>query len=193
MTYFLLIFGAIVTNNIVLSQFQGCCPFLGVSKKESTAIGMGCAVIFVMAISSIVTYAVYYYILVPLNIEFMRTMAFILVIASLVQITEMVIKRFSPTLYKALGVYLPLITTNCAVLGTATSIIFAEYNLIESFLASVATGAGFLLAILILAGIRQKIAQSDIPKPFRGFPITLLAAAIMALAFAGFTGMFTSL
>ena len=193
MSYFLLIFGAIVTNNIVLSQFQGCCPFLGVSKKESTAIGMGCAVIFVMAISSVVTYAVYYFILVPLKIEFMRTMAFILVIASLVQITEMVIKRFSPTLYKALGVYLPLITTNCAVLGTATSVIFAEYNPIQSFLASVATGAGFLLAILILAGIRQKIAQSDIPKPFRGFPITLLAAAIMALAFAGFTGMFASL
>ncbi len=190
MAYLLLVFGAIVTNNIVLSQFQGCCPFLGVSKKQSTAIGMGCAVIFVMAISSVVTYAVYYYILVPLQIEFMRTMAFILVIAGLVQMTEIIIKRYSPTLYRALGVYLPLITTNCAVLGTATNVIFEQYNLLQSFLVSVATGAGFLLAILILAGIREGMEGADIPKPFRGFPITLLAAAIMALAFSGFTGMF---
>lgn len=190
MNIFLLVFTCVIANNIVLSQFQGCCPFLGVSKKSDTALGMGCAVVFVMAVSSLFTYAVYHWVLVPLGIEYMRTMAFILIIASLVQITEMVIKRFSPTLYRALGVYLPLITTNCAVLGTANATVFAGYNLLESFVAGTATGVGFLLAIWILSGIRSKVNGADIPKCFQGFPITLIAAAIMALGFAGFGGMF---
>lgn len=190
MNIFLLVFTCVIANNIVLSQFQGCCPFLGVSKKSDTALGMGCAVVFVMAVSSLFTYAVYHWVLVPLGIEYMRTMAFILIIASLVQITEMVIKRFSPTLYRALGVYLPLITTNCAVLGTANASVFAGYNLLETFVASTATGMGFLLAIWVLSGIRGKLNGADIPKCFQGFPITLIAAAIMALGFAGFAGMF---
>ena len=188
--YLVLIFGAIIANNIVLAQFQGCCPFLGVSKSKSTAAGMGFAVTFVLTVSGAVTYAVYHLLLVPLHIEYLMTMAFILVIASLVQITEMVIKKVSPTLYKALGVYLPLITTNCAVLGTAITTINNEYDFLQTICLSFATGAGFLLAIFILAGIRQKIDVGDVPKPFKGFPITLIAAAIMALAFAGFTGMF---
>jgi electron transport complex protein RnfA len=185
-----IIFTALLADNIVLSQFQGICPFLGVSKKSDTALGMGFAVIFVMAISSIFTYMVYHYILIPVGIEYMRTMAFILIIASLVQIIEMVIKKYSPTLYTSLGVYLPLITTNCAVLGTANSAIDVGYNLINSFALSVATGVGFLIAIFILSGLRDKIDKTDIPKCFKGFPITLIAASIMALAFAGFANMF---
>jgi len=190
MSIVLIIFTALIADNIVLSQFQGICPFLGVSKKGSTAIGMGFAVIFVMAISSVFTYMVYYYILVPLELEYLKTMAFILIIASLVQIIEMVIKKYSPTLYTALGVYLPLITTNCAVLGTANTAIDVGYGLLNSFALSVATGAGFLIAIFILSGIREKIEKSDVPKCFKGFPITLIAASIMALAFAGFSGLF---
>ena len=191
MNIFLLVFTTIIANNVVLSQFQGCCPFLGVSKKSDTALGMGFAVIFVMAISSLFTYAVYHWVLVPLGIEYMRTMAFILIIASLVQMTEIIIKKFSPTLYRSLGVYLPLITTNCAVLGTANASVFASYNLLQTFVAGTATGVGFLLAIWLLSGIRSKINEADIPKCFRGFPITLIAAAVMALAFAGFAGMFS--
>ena len=190
MNVFLLIFTSIIANNVVLAQFQGCCPFLGVSKKSDTALGMGFAVIFVMAISSLFTYAVYHWVLVPLGIEYMRTMAFILIIASLVQMTEIIIKKFSPTLYRSLGVYLPLITTNCAVLGTANASVFASHNLLETFISGTATGVGFMLAIWLLSGIRSKINEADLPKCFRGFPITLISAAIMALAFAGFTGMF---
>ena len=157
-------FAAVISNNIVLSQYQGICPFLGVSKKMSSAAGMGFAVIFVMAISSVFTWLIYHYILLPLELDYLYTMAFILVIASLVQMTEMIVKKYSPTLYSALGVYLPLITTNCAILG-------------------------FLVAILLLAGIRAKTDKADIPQCFKGFPITLVTAAIMALAFAGFAGM----
>jgi len=186
-----IIFTAMLADNIVLSQFQGICPFLGVSKKSDTALGMGFAVMFVMAISSIFTYMVYHYILIPVGIEYMRTMAFILIIASLVQMIEMVIKKYSPTLYTSLGVYLPLITTNCAVLGTANSAIDIGYNLINTFALSIATGVGFLIAIFILSGLRDKIDKTDIPKCFKGFPITLIAASIMALAFAGFSGMFS--
>ncbi|HIZ03522.1 MAG TPA: hypothetical protein H9727_04480 [Candidatus Borkfalkia avistercoris] len=183
-------FAAVISNNIVLSQYQGICPFLGVSKKISSAAGMGFAVIFVMAVSAVFTWLVYNYVLVPLEIEFLYTMAFILVIASLVQITEMIVKRYSPTLYSALGVYLPLITTNCAILGTANSaVVFNSYTFIETFAVSVATGAGFLLAIILLACVRLKTDRADIPKCFKGFPITLVTAAIMAMAFAGFAGI----
>lgn len=183
-------FAAVISNNIVLSQYQGICPFLGVSKKISSSAGMGFAVIFVMAISSVFTWLVYNYILLPLEIDYLYTMAFILVIASLVQVTEMVVKRYSPTLYSALGVYLPLITTNCAILGTANSaVVYNSYNFIYTFAVSVATGVGFLFAILLLACVRLKTDRADIPKCFKGFPITLVTAAIMALAFAGFSGI----
>ncbi len=183
-------FAAIISQNIVLSQYQGICPFLGVSKKLSSAAGMGFAVIFVLAVSSVFCWILYNYVLLPLNIEYLYTMAFILVIASLVQLLEMLIKRFSPTLYSALGVYLPLITTNCAILGTANAaIVFNSYNFLYTFGVSVATGVGFLLAICLLAGIRLKTDKADIPDCFKGFPITLLSAAIMALAFAGFSGI----
>lgn len=183
-------FSAVISQNIVLSQYQGICPFLGVSKKMSSAAGMGFAVIFVMALSSVFCWLVYNYVLLPLEIEFLYTMAFILVIASLVQLLEMILKRFSPTLYSALGVYLPLITTNCAILGTANSaVVYNSYNFIYTFSVSVATGVGFLLAICLLAGVRLKTDRANIPACFKGFPITLVTAAIMALAFAGFAGI----
>ena len=183
-------FSAVISQNIVLSQYQGICPFLGVSKKMSSAAGMGFAVIFVMALSSVFCWLVYNYVLLPLGIEFLYTMAFILVIASLVQLLEMILKRFSPTLYSALGVYLPLITTNCAILGTANSaVVYNSYNFLYTFSVSVATGVGFLLAICLLAGVRLKTDRADIPACFKGFPITLVTAAIMALAFAGFAGI----
>ena len=185
-----IMFAAIVSRNIVLSQYQGICPFLGVSKKMSSAVGMGFAVIFVMAISAVFTWLIYNFILLPLELDYLYTMAFILVIASLVQMTEIILKKYSPTLYSALGVYLPLITTNCAILGTANSaVVFNSYNFITTFAVSVATGVGFLLAIVLLAGVRAKTDRADIPKSFKGFPITLITAAIMALAFAGFAGM----
>lgn len=183
-------FAAVISQNIVLSQYQGICPFLGVSKKLSNAAGMGFAVIFVMAISSVFCWLLYNYVLLPLGLDYLYTMAFILVIASLVQMLEMILKRFSPTLYSALGVYLPLITTNCAILGTANSaIVFNSYNFVYSFCVSVATGVGFLLAICLLAGVRLKTDKAGIPACFKGFPITLVTAAIMAMAFAGFSGI----
>ena len=191
LTVLSVMFTAIISQNIVLSQYQGICPFLGVSKKMSSAAGMGLAVIFVMAISSVFCWLVYEYVLTPLELEYLSTMAFILVIASLVQLLEMALRRFSPTLYSALGVYLPLITTNCAILGTANStIVFSSYESFGMvFAASVATGMGFLLAICLLAGVRLKTDKADIPQCFKGFPITLVTAAIMAMAFAGFSGM----
>ena len=183
-------FAAVISQNIVLSQYQGICPFLGVSKKLSNAAGMGFAVIFVMAIASVFCWLVYNFVLLPLGLDYLYTMAFILVIASLVQMLEMVLKRFSPTLYSALGVYLPLITTNCAILGTANSaIVFQSYNFVYSFCVSVATGVGFLFAICLLAGVRLKTDKADIPACFKGFPITLVTAAIMAMASAGFSGI----
>lgn len=183
-------FAAVISQNIVLSQYQGICPFLGVSKKLPNAAGMGFAVIFVMAISSVFCWLLYNYVLLPLGLDYLYTMAFILVIASLVQMLEMILKRFSPTLYSALGVYLPLITTNCAILGTANSaIVFNSYNFVYSFCVSVATGVGFLLAICLLAGVRLKTDKADIPACFKGFPITLVTAALMAMAFAGFSGI----
>ena len=183
-------FAAVISDNIVLSQYQGICPFLGVSKKISSAAGMGFAVIFVMAVSSVFTWLAYNYILLPLELDYLYIIAFILIIASLVQLTEIIVKRFSPTLYSALGVYLPLITTNCAIFGTASSaVVDRSYAFIETFAVSVATGVGFLLAIVLLACVRLKSDRADIPKCFKGFPITLVTAAIMALAFAGFAGI----
>ena len=183
-------FAAVISDNIVLSQYQGICPFLGVSKKISSAAGMGFAVIFVMAVSSVFTWLAYNYILLPLELDYLYIIAFILIIASLVQLTEIIVKRFSPTLYSALGVYLPLITTNCAIFGTANSaVVYSSYAFIETFVVSVATGVGFLLAIVLLACVRLKSDRADIPKCFKGFPITLVTAAIMALAFAGFAGI----
>lgn len=181
--------GAILTNNFIFAQFLGICPFLGVSKKSDTAIGMGLAVTFVMGIASAVCFGVNK-LLIALDLGYMQTVAFILVIAGLVQFIEMFLKKSMPSLYTALGVYLPLITTNCAILGTANSaVVFNSYNFITTFAVSVATGVGFLVAILLLAGIRAKTDKADIPQCFKGFPITLVTAAIMALAFAGFAGM----
>ncbi len=185
-----ILFSAVISNNIVLAQYQGICPFLGVSKKMSGAAGMGFAVIFVLAISSVFCWLVYNYVLLPLKIDFLYTMAFILVIASLVQVLEIVLKRFSPTLYSALGIYLPLITTNCAILGAANSaVVYQSFDFLYTFAFSLATGVGFLLAIVLLAGVRMKTDGADIPKYFKGFPITLITAAIMAMAFAGFSGI----
>ena len=193
MTYFLLIIGAVFVNNFVLCQFLGICPFLGVSKKTDTALGMGLAVIFVMSIASVFTWLIQK-LLVLAGIEYLQTIAFILVIAALVQLVEMVLKRFMPALYSALGVYLPLITTNCAVLGVAILNIqiygvASGESLLQAFLNGVFSGVGFTLAILLLAGIREKMDVDMVPKPFRGFPITLIAASIMAMAFAAFGGM----
>ncbi|MDR2634612.1 MAG: RnfABCDGE type electron transport complex subunit A [Clostridiales bacterium] len=188
--YLIIIVSGIFVNNFVLSQFLGICPFLGVSKKIDTAVGMGLAVIFVMGVASLFTFIVQRYVLEPLHIEYLQTIAFILVIAAFVQIVEMVLKKFSPGLYGALGVYLPLITTNCAVLGVA--IVNAgqpSYNVLSAFINGVFSGVGFMLAIVLLAGVRERIASADIPKSFRGFPITLAAAAIISMAFAAFAGM----
>lgn len=185
----LLFIGAILVNNIVLTQFLGICPFLGVSKKVETAFGMGLAVTFVMTLASIMSYIVYNFILVKLGIEYLYTIAFILVIASLVQLVEMIIQKTSPSLYQALGVFLPLITTNCAVLGIAVLNMQNEYSLFASIINSVGTAIGFTIAIVLLAGIREKIEYNNIPKPFRGYPIVLLTAGLMAIAFLGFTGL----
>lgn len=200
MEYLLIILGAALVNNFVLVKFLGCCPFLGVSKKTDTALGMGFAVIFVMAIASVITYLIYYYVLVPLEITYLETIAFILVIACLVQIVEIVLKKTAPGLYNALGVYLPLITTNCAVLGVAilnidatTYLTGESYNLLQAFLNGTFSGVGFTIAIVLLSGIREKTARSDIPETFKGFPITLITAAIMAMAFSVFSGMIQNL
>ena len=188
--YFVIIIGSVFVNNFVLSQFLGICPFLGVSKKTNTALGMGFAVIFVMSIASVFTYLVNEFVLVKLGLEYMQTIAFILIIAALVQSVEIVIKKYSPSLYSALGVYLPLITTNCAVLGVALLNIEKAYNLLQSFLNGVFAGVGFTLAIVLLAGVRERIIPKNVPESFRGFPITLIAAALLSMAFSAFSGMF---
>ncbi|MFI3129045.1 MAG: RnfABCDGE type electron transport complex subunit A [Bacillota bacterium] len=185
----MLIFTAIFASNVILSQFLGICPFIGVSKKFDSSLGMGFAVIFVMTIASAIAYIVNKYLLVAFGLEYLETIAFILVIASLVQIVEMFIKKFSPSLYKALGVFLPLITTNCAVLGIAMSNVDEGYNLLESVLNGFASGVGFLIAIVLLASLRERMRKTDIPKPFQGFPIALIASALMSMAFAAFSGM----
>ena len=189
----LLIIGisAAIVNNVVLSQFLGLCPFFGVSKKIETAAGMGGAVIFVITLSSFVTSLIYKYILANphVNMQFLQTIVFILVIAALVQLVEMILKKFVKPLYQALGVYLPLITTNCAVLGVAISNIDNGYNFGESMACSFGTSFGFLISIVILAGIREKSENNNIPKPFRGTPIVLISAGLMDIAFTGFTGV----
>ncbi|CDA28152.1 MULTISPECIES: RnfABCDGE type electron transport complex subunit A [Eubacterium] len=180
---------AALVNNVVLSQFLGLCPFLGVSKKTDTAAGMGAAVIFVILIASSVTYGIYYGILKPFNLEYLQTIVFILVIAALVQLVEMILKKYVKPLYQALGVYLPLITTNCAVLGVAISNIDDGYTFGQSLANSLGTSVGFLIAIVILAGIREKSENNNIPKPFQGTPMVLIASGLMAIAFTGFTGI----
>ena len=180
--------GAILTNNFIFSQFLGICPFLGVSKKVDTAVGMGVAVTFVMGLASAFCYLINL-VLVPLNLAFMQTVAYILVIASLVQFVEMFLKKNIPTLYTALGVYLPLITTNCAVLGVALLNIQNSYNFIESVVYGITGGLGFLLAIVLFASIRERLVFADYPKNWDGFPIALVTAGLMALAFMGFSGL----
>ncbi len=189
MTLIFIMISAIFVNNFVLSRFLGICPFLGVSKQVETAVGMGVAVTFVMALASAITYVVQYSILDPLGLGYLQTIAFILIIAALVQLVEMIIKKSSPSLYQALGVYLPLITTNCAVLGVALINIQNEYNFIETIFNGVGAALGFTLAIVLFAGIRERLETSAVPKALEGFPIALLTAGLMAIAFLGFSGM----
>ena len=181
--------GSAIVNNVVLSQFLGICPFLGVSKKTETAAGMGGAVIFVITISSFVTSLIYKFILTPTDTQYLQTIVFILVIAALVQFVEMFLKKSMPALYKSLGVYLPLITTNCAVLGVALNCVTYDYNLLESVVYGFSTAVGFFIAIVLMAGIREKIEYNDIPKTFRGTAIVLITACLMSIAFMGFSGM----
>ena len=188
MKLILIFLSIVLVNNVITSQFLGICPFLGVSKKVDTAIGMGVAVTFVLTIASLFTYFVQM-ILVATGLEFLQTIAFILVIASIVQFVEMVIQKTSPALYQALGVFLPLITTNCAVLGIAIVNITSDYNLIETLINGAGAGIGFTLAIVLFAGIRERLELADIPIAFQGFPITLIAASLMSIAFLGFTGL----
>mgnify|MGYP003529007816 CR=1 FL=1 len=181
--------GSAIVNNVVLSQFLGICPFLGVSKKIDTAAGMGGAVVFVLTLSSFCTSLIYKFILVPTNMEYLQTIVFILVIAALVQLVEMFLKKTIPALYKSLGVYLPLITTNCAVLGVALLNVQNDYNVLEGTINGFATAVGFTIAIVLMAGLREKIEYNDIPKPVQGMPIVLLTAGLMSIAFFGFSGL----
>ena len=181
--------GAILTNNFIFSQFLGCCPFLGCSDKTDTAAGMGLAVIFVMGLASAICWVVDHYILIPLGLAFLETLAFILVIAALVQFVEMFLKKAVPSLYQALGIYLPLITTNCAVLGVVLLNVQNDYSFIESVVYGITVGIGFLLAIVLFSSVRERVQFSDYPECFEGFPICLVSAALVALAFMGFSGM----
>ncbi len=189
LSYFAIIIGAIFVNNVVLAQFLGICPFLGVSSKVETSMGMGAAVTFVMALSAVVTWLIQTHILVPLGIEYMQTIVFILVIAALVQMVEIVLKKVSPSLYQALGIFLPLITTNCAVLGVAILMIQKEFSLLQGVVYNVATALGFALALVIFAGLRERIEFEEAPKAFQGVPIALITASILAMAFMGFSGL----
>ena len=185
----LIAIGSAIVNNVVLSQFLGICPFLGVSKKVETASGMGGAVIFVITIASFFTSLIYKFILLPLNISYLQTIVFILVIAALVQFVEMFLKKSMPSLYNALGVYLPLITTNCAVLGVALTNVQNEYSILEGVINGIGTSVGFAIAIVIMAGIREKIEYNDVSESFQGTPIVLLTAALMSIAFFGLSGL----
>lgn len=186
---FLILLSSILVNNFIMSRFLGICPFLGVSKRVSTALGMGAAVTFVMAMASVITYLAHYFILVPMEMEYMQTLAFILIVAALVQFVEMVIQKMSPSLYQALGVYLPLITTNCAVLGVAILNIEEKYDLLQTLVNGIGGALGFTLAIVLFAGIRERLETSDIPEPFQGFPIAMITAGLMSVAFLGFQGL----
>lgn len=185
----LILIGSSLVSNVVLSQFLGLCPFLGVSKKVETAAGMGTAVIFVITLSSAVAGVIYKFVLTPLNITYLQTIVFILVIAALVQFVEMFLKKYMVSLYNALGVYLPLITTNCAVLGVALTNVQKNYGILAGTVNGFATALGFTIAIIILAGIREKMAYNDVPESFRGMPIVLITAGLMAIAFCGFSGL----
>ncbi len=189
LTYISIIITAIFVNNIVFAQFLGICPFIGVSKKISSAVGMGAAVTFVLALSTCVTWLLQAYVLAPFGLEYIQTVAFILVIAALVQMLEIVLKKIAPALYQALGVFLPLITTNCAVLGVALLVIQKNFNLLESITYAVSTAVGFTLALVIFAGIREQLELVNIPRPMRGVPIALICAGLLAMAFMGFSGM----
>lgn len=181
--------GAILMNNFILVKFMGICPFMGVSKKMDTAVGMGLSVTFVMGLASAATWAVNEFILLPLNLKYMQTVAFILVIAAIVQVVEMFLKKSVPALYQALGIYLPLITTNCAVLGVSLLNIQEGYNFLESVVYGVTGGLGFTLAIVLFASVRERTADNECPKSFEGFPIALISAGLLALAFMGFSGL----
>ena len=189
MNYFLIIISAILVNNIVLMQFLGICPFLGVSKRMSTAIGMAGAVTFVLVLATIATYLIQKLVLDPLSIRFLQTIAFILIIASLVQLVEIILKKASPSLYQALGIFLPLITTNCAILGVAILTIQKDFNLLEGVVFAVANAIGFGIALLVFAGIREHLSLMEVPKGLKGTPIALITAGILAMAFMGFSGM----
>ena len=185
----LILMGGVLINNYVLQQFLGICPFLGVSKKLNQATGMGVAVTFVMLVATAATHPIYKFALVPLELEYLQTIVFILVIASLVQFVEIILKRFIPALHASLGVYLPLITTNCAVLGVAILMIQKEYNLLQSFTFSVATAIGFAMALVLFAGLRERLELDGVPAALKGNPIALITAAILAMAFMGFSGL----
>lgn len=200
MEYLLIIISAVFVNNILLSQFLGVCPFLGVSNKVGTAAGMSAAVLFVITLSTMVTYLLQYYVLVPLGIEYMQTIAFILVIAALVQMVEIILKKISPSLYQALGIFLPLITTNCAVLGVAIMVVTKEFsfgdngvahtlNMAEAVVYSASSALGFGVAMVLFAGIREQLELNTVPKAFKGIPIALITAGILAMAFMGFSGL----
>jgi len=189
MTYILIFISAVFVNNIVLSQFLGICPFLGVSKKIETALGMSGAVAFVMTIATVVTYLIQKFILEPFNIGFLQTLTYILIIAALVQMVEIILKKVSPALYQALGVFLPLITTNCAILGVAILVIQKDMNLIESVVFAISTAIGFGLALVLFAGIREQLGMTRLPKAIEGTPISLITAGLLAMAFMGFAGI----
>jgi len=189
MNYFVIVLSAILVNNIVLMKFLGICPFLGVSKKISTAAGMTGAVAFVMVLATIVTYLIQVFILNPLGLAFLQTISFILVIASLVQLVEIILKKVSPALYQALGIFLPLITTNCAILGVAILTIQNEYNLLEGVVFAASNAVGFGLALILFAGMREHLVMMDVPKGLKGTPIALITAGILAMAFMGFSGL----
>ena len=189
LSLFTIALNAILAENFILVKFMGICPFMGVSKKQDTALGMGIAVTFVMTLASLFAYMVNAWILVPLHLEYMQTIAFILVIASLVQFVEMFLKKSMPAIYSALGIYLPLITTNCAVLGVATLNVTNQYNMLYSVLNGTFSALGFLLAIVLMAGVRERLESSKIPACMKGFPISLVSAGLMAIAFMGFSGL----
>lgn len=189
----IIMMGGVLINNYVLQQFLGICPFLGVSKKVNQATGMGVAVTFVMLFATAATYPIYYYVLEPNGLSYLQTIVFILVIATLVQFVEIILKRFIPSLFKALGVYLPLITTNCAVLGVALNNITDGFNFVESMVSSLGVGLGFLLAMILFAGVRSRIENCPAPKAFKGLPTTLIAASIVAMSFYGFSGVIEGL
>jgi electron transport complex protein RnfA len=192
MNLFFIFIAAVITNNFVLTYFLGICPFIGVSRKLSSAFGMGCAVTFVMTITSVAAWLINRYLLIPFELPFLEYVAFILVIASLVQLVEMFIRKTSPELYRALGIYLPLITTNCAILGLALFMVLRKYSLAESVIFGFGAGIGFTMALLLMAGIREELEFSDVPRPLQGVGITLIIAGILALAFMGFSGIISS-